>query len=65
MTKVNIVPAVLPDCRAELLTLIRSTLSPKALTNQVTNFHASDLAASFPYPEKEYRESCPAVRSGH
>lgn len=48
MTKMNVIPAVLPDYQAELLTLIRSTLSPKALKDRVTNYHASDLADSFP-----------------
>lgn len=56
MTKMNVIPAVLPDYQAELLALIRSLLSPKALKDQVSNYHASDLADSFPHLKKEDRE---------
>ena len=56
MTKMNVIPAVLPDYQAELLALIRSSLSPKALKDQVSNYHASDLADSFPHLKKEDRE---------
>lgn len=56
MTKMNVIPAVLPDYQAELLALIRSSLSPKALKDHVSNYHASDLADSFPHLKKEDRE---------
>ena len=56
MTKMNVIPAVVPDYQAELLALIRSSLSPKALKDQVSNYHASDLADSFPHLKKEDRE---------
>ena len=56
MTKMNIIPAVLPDYQAELLTLIRSTLSPKSLKDRVTNYHPGDLAESFSRMEREDRE---------
>lgn len=56
MTKMNLIPAIVPDYQSELLTLIRSTLSPKSLKDRVTNYHASDLADSFPHLEKEGRE---------
>lgn len=56
MTKMNVIPAVLPDYQAELLALIRSSLSPKALKEHVSNYHASDLADSFPHLKKEDRE---------
>ena len=56
MTKMNMNPAVLPDYQAELLTLIRSNLSPKALRDRVTNYHASDLAESLSHMEREDRE---------
>ena len=56
MTKMNVIPAVLPDYQAELLALIRSSLSPKALKDQVLNYHASDLADSFPHLKKEDRK---------
>lgn len=56
MTKMNVIPAALPDYQAELLTLIRSTLSPKSLRDRVTNYHAGDLADSFSLMEREDRE---------
>lgn len=56
MTKMNMIPAVLPDYQAELLTLIRSNLSPKALKDKVVNYHASDLAESVSRMEREDRE---------
>lgn len=36
--------------------MIRSTLSPKELKNQITNYHASDLVDSFPLLGKEDQE---------
>ena len=56
MTKMNVIPAALPDYQAELLTLIRSNLSPKVLKDRVTNYHASDLADSFPLTEIDDRK---------
>lgn len=56
MTKMNVIPAILPDYQAELLSLIRSTLSPKSLRDRVTNYHASDLAESFSRMERDDRE---------
>lgn len=47
MTKVTAIPTVLPDYQAELMALIRSDLSPRALKDRVTDYHASDLADSF------------------
>ena len=56
MNKMTIISAALPDYQAELLTLIRSTLSPKSLRDRVTNYHASDLAESFSHMERDDRE---------
>lgn len=56
MTKMNLNSAALPNYQAELLALIRSNLSPKALKNQVTNYHASDLADSFADLTRDDRE---------
>lgn len=56
MTKMNLNSTALPNYQAELLALIRSNLSPKALKNQVTNYHASDLADSFADLTRDDRE---------
>ena len=56
MNKMNMIPAVLPNYQAELLNLIRSTLSPKSMKDRVTNYHPSALADSFPLMEREDRE---------
>ena len=56
MTKLNLIPAVLPDYQAELLALIRSNLSPRTLRDRVTDYHASDLAETLSHMSKEDRE---------
>ena len=56
MTKMNLNSAALPNYQAELLALIRSNLSPKALKNQVSNYHVSDLADSFADLTRDDRE---------
>ena len=56
MTKMNMIPAILPDYQAELLTLIRSSLSPRSLKDRITNYHASDLAESLSHMERDDRE---------
>ena len=56
MNKMNMIPAIQPDYQAELLGLIRSSLSPKALRDRVTDYHASDLAECFSHMTREDRE---------
>ena len=56
MTKMNVIPAALPDYQSQLLRLIRSAISPKSLKDQITNYHADDLAESFSRMEREDRE---------
>lgn len=56
MTKMNPISVTLPDYQAELLALIKSNLSPKALRDQVTNYHAGDLADCFEHFTKDDRE---------
>ena len=56
MTKMNAIPAILPDYQTELLALIRSNLSPKSLKDRVMNYHAGDLAECFPLMEGDDRQ---------
>lgn len=46
----------LPDYQNELITLIRSTLSPRSLSDRISDYHASDLADAFEALTKEDRE---------
>ena len=46
----------IPNYRAELLELIHSSLSPKALNDRLTDYHADDLADLFPCISREDRD---------
>ena len=56
MTKKHIDRLSLPDYQAELITLIRSTLPPKLLRDNVLNYHVDDLADTFSRLQPEDRE---------